>query len=198
MKLLAFSDLHEDYTILKKLIKRAKSKEIDIIVCAGDFTSMGSGMKKIMNQLDTIGKPVLIIHGNHESPEQVEELAKKSSHITFLHKTHYKFKNIIFLGYGGDGFSLKDQEFRKIARKWRTQFKDKKVVLTTHGPANGTKIDVIDGRHVGNKDYRDFIHRTKPLLAISGHLHETMGIKQKIDDTMFINPCWEGMVIEIG
>ena len=76
-------------------------------------------------------------------------------------------------------------------------FKNKKVVLITHGPAYKSKLDKLGKRHIGNIDYRKFIERIKPKLAISGHLHETIGEIDKIGNTKLINPCWDGMVIEL-
>lgn len=198
MKLLAFSDVHEDYVLLKKLVKRAQQKDIDLVICAGDFTVMGSGMRRVLSQLDSIGKKVLVIPGNHESPEKLAEFVGQTTNCFFLHKNHYSFQNILFVGYGTDGFSLEDPEFRQVAREWRREFPEAKLVLVTHGPAHGTKLDWLVNRHVGNKDYRKFIERVQPLLAISGHLHETIGLTDTIGTTTLVNPCWEGMVIELG
>ena len=114
-----------------------------------------------------------------------------------LHKSAVERDNYVFLGFGGDGFSRQDPEFRKIARKWYGNFKNKKVVLITHGPAYKSKLDKLGKRHIGNIDYRKFIERIKPKLAISGHLHETIGEIDKIGNTKLINPCWDGMVIEL-
>jgi Icc-related predicted phosphoesterase len=198
MKLLAFSDIHGDYSLLKQLVKRAKKSDIDIVVCAGDITDMGSGLKKFVATLDAIGKPVIIVHGNHESADAVKEIAEQTTYCVPLHGNHYVSHGIIFLGYGGDGFSERDAEFRKVARRWRQEFADKKVVLITHGQPYGTTLDALDKRHVGNWDYRKFIERVQPLLVISGHIHETIGARENIGKTIIINPCWEGMVIELG
>ena len=83
-----------------------------------------------------------------------------------------------------------------ISRKMNN-FKDKRVVLITHGPPYKTKLDKLKAGHVGNMDYRIFIERIKPLMAISGHLHDTMGEQDEIGDTILLNPCWEGVIIEL-
>ena len=46
MKFLVFSDQHEDSAALAELLKRAKQKDIDFIICAGDFTEFGRGNEK--------------------------------------------------------------------------------------------------------------------------------------------------------
>jgi Icc-related predicted phosphoesterase len=57
-------------------------------------------------------------------------------------------------------------------------------------------IDNIGGEHAGNKTVRKVIERIKPILAISGHLHECAGI-DKIGKTVVINPGHNGRVIVI-
>ena len=64
MKILFFADTHGDKKTLNKLIKRGKN--VDLIVCAGDFTQMENDIEKILDHINSFNKPVLIIHGNHE------------------------------------------------------------------------------------------------------------------------------------
>ena len=85
-----------------------------------------------------------------------------------------------------------DLKFRSL-----DEFKGKKIVLLTHGPPFNTKLDKLEVGHVGSVDYRKFIERIHPKLAISGHLHETVGKVDKIGSTKCINPGWDGMVIEL-
>ncbi len=44
MKVLAFADMHSDTEALKVLIKA--SKEVDMIICAGDISTFGKDLKK--------------------------------------------------------------------------------------------------------------------------------------------------------
>ena len=61
-------------------------------------------------------------------------------------------------------------------------------VLMTHQPAWGTKVDTVgEDQHTGSIAIRDFIEKNKPLLAISGHIHEAAGV-DSIGDTVVINP----------
>ncbi len=76
MKLLTFVDLHGDTGLLKKLIKRAKEEDIDLIVAAGDITQFEDNLKYIIKKLNTIGKKVLLIPGNHESDKSLKDAVK--------------------------------------------------------------------------------------------------------------------------
>ena len=199
MRLLAFSDLHADTAVLKKLVKRAQKDDIDLVVCAGDFTVFEGRMYYILKKLDKIGKKILIIPGNHEAPESVEEAIKRYENFVFLHKKSWKKDGVRFLGWGTDGFSLESAEFRKVAREWRRSFAGgkEKLVLVTHAPPYGTKLDALNNDHVGNKDIRKGIERLKPVLAISGHIHENEGKEDKIGKTRIVNPGWNGVILEV-
>lgn len=198
MKFLVFTDIHEDKKSLQALLRRAVGQDIDFVVCTGDFSTFGRGMVHVLKEFNALGKKMYFIPGNHEEhSELLEKALPNFPYCINLHGKAQKIGEYIFLGYGGGGFAQEDAEFRKIAREWYGKFKGKKIVFLTHGPAFATKLDLLPGRHVGNKDYRKFIERVSPKLVISGHLHETVGLMDKIGETKLVNPGWEGMVIEL-
>jgi len=198
MKVLCFVDLHGDKPLLKKLIKRAKDPDIDLVLMAGDLTNFEDGLRYFLKKLNSIGKKVLVIPGNHEGEDVLKKLVGDYDNLVDIHKRVVRVEDYVILGYGGGGFSLEDPVFRKIARKWYGEYQRDKVVLMLHGPPFGTDLDKLGKRHVGNKDYRKFIERLKPKLVICGHLHENAGLKDKIGESQIIHPGWEGMVVELG
>ncbi len=197
MKFLTFTDLHENKDGLKALVARAAEPDIDFVVCAGDISSFGRGLPTVLKAFSDLGKPFYVVPGNHEEGEGFEEVVRRYKHCVNLDRKAMAIGEYIFLGFGGGGFVMKDQEFRKIARLWYGKFNGKKIVLLTHQPPFGTKLDFLNHRHVGNEDFRDFIMRVNPKLAISGHLHETVGEVDALGETKLINPGWDGMVIEL-
>ena len=56
MKILCFVDLHGDKSLLKKLIKRAKKDDIDLVVMAGDLTVFETGLRYFLRKLNDIKK----------------------------------------------------------------------------------------------------------------------------------------------
>jgi len=198
MKLLAFVDLHGDSRLLKKLIKRAKEKDINLVIVAGDLTMFEDNLRYVLRKINTIGKKVLIIPGNHESDKGLGKAINDYENCVDFNKKAVKVGSYVFLGYGEGGFALCDADFRKIARGWYGKYQKEKIVLVSHAPPFGTAVDKLNGRHVGNKDFRSFIERIKPKLVICGHLHETAGKIDKIGETKIINPGWEGMVVDLG
>ncbi|MCM2325229.1 MAG: metallophosphoesterase [Candidatus Woesearchaeota archaeon] len=197
MKLLFFADLHGDKESMN--ILRNKAKDADGIVCAGDFTRMERDIEGIMKNLDSFGKTMLMIHGNHEDADTLKDLCQKYKNLNYLHKGVFHVGDYVFLGYGGDGFSTNDPEFEKVANKFFKKEAEgkKRIILVTHMPPYGTEIDKIEGEHRGNKSYKKFIDDVKPHLVISGHLHETAGKHQKIGRTLLINPGKDGVTVDI-
>lgn len=197
MKLLAFVDLHGDFNLLKKIIKRAEEKDIDLLVTAGDFTQFEGNLGFLLKKLNALGKKILLIPGNHESSHSLKEAVKIYPYCLYFHRQAFKVGEYVFLGYGEGGFSLEDSEFRKLARHWYGEYQKQKVIFVTHAPPFGTELDRLGNRYVGNKDFRSFIERIKPVLVICGHLHEAAGRISQLGETKIINPGWEGLVIEL-
>ncbi len=198
MKFLSFTDLHEDKAQLRQLVNRVKQDDIDFVICCGDISNFGSGLTNVLEAFDKIGKNFYVIPGNHEENLEWAKIVAKYPNCVDLHLQAIEFEEYVLLGYGGGGFAQEDKEFRKVARRWYGKYKGKKTILVTHGPPFGTKLDLLENRHVGNIDYRKFIQRIKPKLAISGHLHETVGEIDEINETKLINPGWEGMMVELN
>ena len=195
MMLLVFVDTHGDLDSLKKLKK--KVSKADLVLCAGDITIFENKMKTLLRMINSFNKPVLIIHGNHESEETLKEECKKYKNLIFLHKKFYEKENILFAGYGGGGFSLKDEKFERFAERIKKKRTGKQLVLVLHGPPYGNDTDLIMEEHAGNKSYRDFIRQEKPLIVVCGHLHENEGKEDNIGKTRIVNPGPYGKILMI-
>ena len=198
MKFLTFVDLHDDKKYLRELVNRAKKDDIDFIVCAGDISQFGRGLLPVLEKFNSLGKKFYVIPGNHETNDMLIKVCPQFNNVINFHQQAVEIEDYVFLGYGEGGFALEDAEFRKFARDWYGKYNSKKIILVTHGPPFGTKLDLINKHHVGNKDYRKFIERIKPRVAICGHLHETANTMDEIEGVKLIHPGWEGMVIELS
>lgn len=196
MKILAFSDMHGNKSALRSIIKRGKKKDIDLLICAGDFSIFSGGAEDILSRLNKINKPVLLIHGNHEDDDELRKRCKLFKNCYFIHDRKFKVKDYVFIGYGGGGFSYRDKSLEKKISKFKKGLDKKKVVVVTHAPPYKTKIDKIHKEHAGSKSVRKMIESLKPVLAISGHLHECVG-EDKIDGSRVVNPGYKGRVINV-
>ncbi len=211
MKILAFTDIHgsvkdHGYTSPHEMIRYLdnlkhviKSKKIGLVICTGDFTLFGDHIELFLKKIASLGTEVIIIHGNHEDELDVRILSKKYPNIDFLHKKMKRVGDYVFIGYGGGGFSRKDPEFVSSMKKITERLnKNDKIILLTHGPPYGTKIDYRPGYgHVGSLDYREFIEKHNVVLALAGHIHEGFGKQQKVGKTLVLNPGPKGKIIEL-
>lgn len=203
MRILAFVDIHGNYKALEKIKKQAKNA--DILVCAGDISIFENNLDVLLFQLNKLNKPVLIIPGNHENDEDLDELTKIFDNIININEKCFIKEQYLFLGYGGGEFSMIDKHFNKVGKKFEKRIKkflkdkekDKKIILITHTPPYKTKIDMIMDKPCGNKSIKNFILKIKPDLVISGHLHENAGKEDKIGKTIIINPGPFGKIVNI-
>tara|TARA_Y100000310_G_C20687341_1_gene819940 strand:- start:2249 stop:2848 length:600 start_codon:yes stop_codon:yes gene_type:complete len=198
MKILAFADTHLDEKVVKKIIK--KSKQADFVICAGDVSWFGQGLKEILKDLSkNIKKDIYIVHGNHESPSEIRKAIKGLKNIHFMHKKTLQVENYKIFFWGGGGFELRNKRFEEATKRFQNKLKKgEEVILVTHGPPYKTKLDHLEwAGHVGSKSIRAFIRKVKPMLHICGHLHENTGRQQVLfKKTLIINPEENGNIIE--
>lgn len=198
MKILAFTDVHGNQRTISHILSVAKKEDVDFIVCSGDISFFEGNLDKIISRFKETKKPLIIIHGNHESEDFLKDICKKYNFCIYLHKRSYLFENFVFFGYGGGGFSSRYKDLEIITKKFRTELKkDQKVIFVTHAPVYGTKTDYLDLLgHVGSKSARDFINLVNPVAVICGHLHENEEIVDHVGKTLVINPGKNGKILE--
>lgn len=189
MKILAFTDIHESKIKIDQII--SKAKEVDILVDCGDFTRFGNDTKGVITKIAKTKKPFILIHGNHENPEEVKEICEKFDNVFFIHDKLYTIGNLQFFGHGGGGFSHRDKRLELIVPKVKQKLdKTKRLIYLNHAPPYGTKLDHMPPPfgHVGCTSVTKAIIELKPVIFLSGHIHETEGQKQKIGNTIALNP----------
>ncbi len=196
MKIVAFADPHESLTSIKEVEKKAKNA--DLIVCAGDISIFEQELETFLERINKIGKNVLLIHGNHEGEEITETLCQGLKNLFFIHKKVHKIGKYVFIGYGGTGFESKEPDFEKFIEKNKAKINpDEKLILVTHGPAHGTKLDLLWDEHRGCRSFTKYIKKLRPVLHICGHFHETFGAKDRMGKTRLVNPGPKGMLVVI-
>jgi Icc-related predicted phosphoesterase len=192
MRALAFTDVHGSKAAFAAIAKKAL--RADFLLCAGDVTVFQHGMRKILKFINGLGKPVFIIHGNHEDELEFGQACAGLKNIQFIHRKLVEYRGLHIAGYGGGGFSITDPSIDVFARKLSTVRHDNLVFLV-HAPPYGTELDEIDGSHHGNKSVRDFIRLLKPALTVCGHLHENFNRRDIIQGCLIINPGPKGRIL---
>ena len=193
MRILSFVDMHGSVSAFKKI--KEKAENADLIICAGDFSMWGKAEEAILRQFNALKKPFIIISGNHESDAELRSYCKDFKNLSYAHKRLLKVGDFLIVGYGGGGFSEREQEFEDFIEGVKDELKDKKLILVTHAPPYGTEIDKINLSYRGCKSYKRFIDKYKPLMHVCGHLHENWGKKQLYNGTLVLNPGPSGRLV---
>lgn len=195
MLLLACTDLHHSHAALNQIKKKAR--RVDAIACAGDISIFENGLTEMLAGFNALNLPVILIPGNHETPDSIAEHSAAHERIFPIHSTALSMDAIVFLGHGGGGFSERSGSFTRVAQQFAQEIaRHDRSVLIVHQPPFGTKLDAVYGNSAGNKDYRLFIEQHKPDLVICGHIHENAGKSDHIGTSLIINPGPEGMIID--
>lgn len=193
MKILAFTDIHANPKYITILNEKIRIHKPDVVVCCGDISLFEHGIIPVIHWLKTIPLPVLLVHGNHETATTLKKLCGKN--LIFLHKKLHTINGITFTGWGGGGFAQVEPDFEQFVK--RTSI-PQKTVLVTHTPPHNTNLDNL-GKwgHVGCKSITTFLKKNTLNLALSGHLHENFGKKDKIGKTLLANPGPKGNVYSV-
>ncbi len=203
MKILAFTDLHASVGAYKKLLAKIKKHKPDHIFCLGDFTIFEQNIEAVLRKISELKKPVILIHGNHEMDLIVKRLCQRHRNITFAHKKIITLGPYTIVAHGGGGFYGQgkvagDKDFDRFIKENKAKLKGK-IILLTHAPPAYTKLDYLDwlDDYVGCASYGKFIKEFKPVLALSGHLHENFYVKEKKGKTLVCNPGPEGTIFTL-
>ncbi len=197
MKIVAFTDTHNEIKYLNRVLRL--SKKADIVLFLGDLSIFREIDERIIKKLKQIPKLILMIHGNHDDFEMFKKIAASSHNIVFIHKKLFIFEDILFIGFGGGGFSLREPKFESFIRKNKKEItKFKKIVLMTHAPPKDSCLDELEGVHFGNQSFKSFLKKysNKKILALSGHFHENEGKLCQHGNITFCNPGPAGTLLE--
>jgi uncharacterized protein len=198
LRLLAFSDLHTDLAQAHRLVER--SAEVDVVVGVGDFASVHSGLTETIAALGAMEAPAVLVPGNNETEEALREACANWSRAVVRHGEGTEIDGVAFFGLGAGvpvtpwdwSFDLTEEAAAELLEACPED-----CVLAVHSPPRG-HVDVSGaGRHLGSEAVLRAIERTRPRLALCGHIHESWGMESRIGPTPVINLGPEGMVLDV-
>ena len=198
-KILAVGDLHGQTGLVKKLAEKARKENVDLIILAGDLTNFEHSTKNLVGPFAKIKKPVLLVHGNHESLATVDFLSQVYDEATNLHGYSFVQNGVGIFGAGGADFGMSpmsEKDFFKTLEKAHKGLEDaKKKIMVTHMHPFKSKAEFSGFQ--GSKGIRKAINKFKPDILLSGHIHEAEGIEEDIGKTRVINIGRKGKIIEV-
>jgi uncharacterized protein len=197
MNILAFTDIHGNKKQIEALATLAH--KADLLICCGDISDFGKNAKNTLLKFINTKRPLLFVHGNHETEETFEKLAKEYENFIYLHKSSITIDGITFFGYGGGGFAQKNKELERISTEFRKKLRpNQRVITVTHGPPHGTTLDKLDDDYyTGCKSIRKMIEEIQPIIHLCGHIHENSGKQDKVNNTIILNPGPKGKLIRV-
>ncbi len=199
VKLLLLSDIHSKVSTLQRTLREVK--DVNAVLVAGDISSY-AGLKwnDVLSILSRYCRersiPAYVVPGNVDPPAL---LHAKYDNVNALHVSTGTLGRYIVAGIGGGmGFSfwgiarLTDSEFERFINSFLREhgggLAPYSWLLLTHTPPYGTKLDIMyTGEHVGSKALRNLIEMRKPLLVVSGHIHESRNTDY-LGRTILVNP----------
>jgi Icc-related predicted phosphoesterase len=192
MIIIALADIHGCLDYLEGICDILKRS--DLVLIAGDITNFGGRGRanKILTALRSCNEQVYAIAGNCDLPAVDGFLADEEINLdcNCVELDGIRFCGVSGCSSGCKFFSHKPDEER-FARSFELiekQVSSDRFVLVTHQPAWGTNLDLVgEDRHAGSHAIRDYIERSKPLLAVSAHIHESPGTDM-IGNTPIVNP----------
>ena len=198
MKLLAFSDLHCDLAGAERLVER--SADADVVIGAGDFASVHSGLEETIAALRAIERPTVLVPGNNETEEALREACDGWEAATVLHGEGAEVDGVEFWGLGAGvpvtpwdwSFDLDEQEAAVMLEGLAAG-----AILVVHSPPFGHVDQSSVGQHLGSRAVLQAIEAASPALAVCGHIHESWGAESRIGDTRVLNLGPAGTMIEL-
>ncbi|MGP1577042.1 MAG: metallophosphoesterase family protein [Treponema sp.] len=195
MKVLIISDGHGDVAALRQL--HTHIPDPDMVLFGGDFAAFKQPETGLpfLHELTALYLPVFAVIGNCDEPSFLEEVAACGISIQ---NTAVQFQQFLLAGSGGgskftgatpnertDEALLSDLHDAAQSAEASTA---RNLIIITHNPPHKTKLDKVAPLvHVGSPLIRTFIEHYQPLLAVSGHIHESYAI-DRLNKTLLVNP----------
>jgi uncharacterized protein len=197
VKLLIFSDIHNDWKTLERLL----AVEADYYIAAGDQVTWARGYDRCGEILKTRAERMYVLPGNHESEADIAAMCARYGLHDF-HQRHVQAGrwHIAGLGYSNPTPFNTPGEYSEPQIGDRLQrFVDlDPLVLVCHAPPYDTPLDQIRaGLHAGSRSVRDFILQHQPAHFFCGHIHEAEGVSARLGATRAWNVGKKGHLLEL-
>ncbi|MEM0218291.1 MAG: metallophosphoesterase [Desulfurococcaceae archaeon] len=184
MRLLALSDIHESERYIRSLAKELNDMGFkpDVALVAGDITrfkGVDTARRILVSLRNTVETRVLFVPGNCDSP-QLLNVDMLDVDIINIHAKAYKLGDYVVYGVGGGGLSpfytpieFSEDDFESLIAG-AIHYSNGKLIMVTHEPILGY-FDDVSGVRIGSQVFATYLDKLKPVLWITGHVHENSG-----------------------
>ncbi len=188
MKIICISDTHNQ-------LSKMKIPEGDLLIHAGDATSMGTLQEVITFSKEFRALPhphKVFVPGNHDWLfEEQETLAREimGLDVTVLIDQEITIQSTRIFGSPWQptfcNWAFNVDRGKAIAKKWG-QIPEQVDILVTHGPPHGILDFVITSEHCGCEELLKVVQKIQPHIHVFGHLHHGYG-QVTLGKTQYVN-----------
>lgn len=181
MRILGITDLHGESEVLDRIL--AQAGPVDVILLGGDITHFGTpnAAEALVQQTQRVCPQVLAVAGNCDSPDIELRLSELGVSLCGRGRV---IQATGFYGvsamppWHGTMYELTEEQIAAALQAGREQLPDScPQVLLSHPPPRDTHLDrTLRGAHVGSTAVRRCIEEVRPILVVTGHIHEARGI----------------------
>ncbi|MGC8579705.1 MAG: metallophosphoesterase family protein [bacterium] len=141
--------------------------------------------------------PIIVLPGNYDMDLSLTALAERQ-----IHKKVYEIEGLRIAGYGGANMRtpgipeqgmIKFIESANYSEPYEFFSRTKPDIIVCHQPSYGHLDKVASIGSVGSFGIAKAIEEIKPILVLSGHIHENFGCEYS-NNTFYINPSNFGAV----
>jgi uncharacterized protein len=198
VRILAFSDLHNDLEQGRQLVEM--SAEADVVIGAGDFASVHEGLPETICTLAAIKVPTVLVPGNNETVDALRAAVDGWDIATVLHGEGTTIDGVEFFGLGAGipvtpwdwSFDLDDEAATEMLAPCPEE-----AVLVLHSPPKDHCDSAGAGGNFGSPALLKAIEEKRPRLAVCGHIHESWGCESQIGSTPIRNLGPKGTWLEV-
>lgn len=186
MKFLVITDLHQKKSAVEWINAEIEKNSAEFVLFLGDVTDFGTG-EDAADIISSIKSKVYVIPGNcdpRDLPLKISDVAVD------MHGKSIDLDGYKLVGLGGSNITIFNTTFELTEEELYDGLdliSSEGMILMTHAPSHGILDEIPSGLNVGSPAVRRIVEKYHPVLALSGHIHEAIGV-EKIGDTVFCNP----------
>lgn len=192
MLIYAAADIHGHPQRIRRLTRQIDAHRPDILLLAGDI-SRRRQPEVMLDELNHLGLPVLLIRGNSDS-RKLDRLLDSFPRLRSIHLSAARIDGVEIVGVGGtlplpfhSRIGLNETESVNRVSALLTA----RSVLVVHPPPYGFRDRVLGKFHAGSRAVRALVDGFSPALVICGHIHEQTGV-ETIGRTTVVNCAMAG------
>lgn len=193
MQIIQLTDIHGADYLIHEIASDLKSA--DLIVLSGDITHFGKEKESalIIDKIRKHNKNIFAVTGNCDFPEVQHYIEKENFN---LNREIKEFNGFMFSGISGSlpcpGKTPNEYTEDQLS-EWLTEIDNTyetepiHILVSHQPPANTVNDRVSDNEHVGSVVLRKYIEHKQPILCLTGHIHEGIGV-DSIGSCTILNP----------